>query len=349
MKIKEIEIKNFSSIKYLKFNPEDIVALIGRNNSGKSNVLKALQLFFEASTTLVNKESFFNLERNPIEIKITFYKLSDWEKEQFASWFYDEVLIVSRKIYYDADEKIKITNTGYKKIPSVSWLIETKINAANITTWWAVKDTLLVDGLNFGASLGAEKPAVGVWKEKAQSFIEENKTNLTLEYVAEDNPKGYPNVLKGALPEFIYVPSVRDISDEAKVSQSNPFGQLINSILEKLTDEFKIEVKTQLSTINTKLNREGGENRIAEITNVENKLNELMKEVLECDLEIQMPMPELREVFGDAKIYANDGIRTTIESKGQGLQRATIFTILRAYSEISNIKKQVKQMLFKGV
>lgn len=49
-----------------------------------------------------------------------------------------------------------------------------------------------------------------------------------------------------------------------------------------------------------------------------------------------MSLPNLETVFGGAKIYADDGIRTTIESKGHGLQRTMIFTILRAYAELSH-------------
>ena len=60
---------------------------------------------------------------------------------------------------------------------------------------------------------------------------------------------------------------------------------------------------------------------------------------MDCDIEIEMPMPELKEIFGAVKIYANDGERTTIEAKGHGLQRSMIFTILRAYAEFSHIKK----------
>lgn len=81
--------------------------------------------------------------------------------------------------------------------------------------------------------VGGTKPNVGTWKQKAKEFMEEYKYAIPFSLKEIENPKGYPGVLKGALPEFIYVPAVRDISDEAKVSRNNPFGQLINSILEK--------------------------------------------------------------------------------------------------------------------
>jgi Predicted ATP-dependent endonuclease of the OLD family len=60
---------------------------------------------------------------------------------------------------------------------------------------------------------------------------------------------------------------------------------------------------------------------------------------MDCDIEIEMATPQLREVFGAAKIYADDGIRTTIETKGHGMQRSMIFTILRAYAELSHVRK----------
>ena len=48
--IKQITIENFKSIKYANFkfkDNHDIVCLIGKNGSGKSNVFKAIKYFFD--------------------------------------------------------------------------------------------------------------------------------------------------------------------------------------------------------------------------------------------------------------------------------------------------------------
>lgn len=48
--IKQITIENFKSIKYANFkfkDNQDIVCLIGKNGSGKSNVFKAIKYFFD--------------------------------------------------------------------------------------------------------------------------------------------------------------------------------------------------------------------------------------------------------------------------------------------------------------
>ena len=64
-----------------------------------------------------------------------------------------------------------------------------------------------------------------------------------------------------------------------------------------------------------------------------------MSQLMECDIEIQINMPQLSAVLGAAKIYTDDGVRTTIEMKGHGMQRSMIFTILRAYSEMTHLRK----------
>ena len=67
MKIENIIIKNYRSLKSIEINPQGILALVGQNNSGKSNILKALQLFFESSTKYVDDECFYDHKTsNPV-------------------------------------------------------------------------------------------------------------------------------------------------------------------------------------------------------------------------------------------------------------------------------------------
>lgn len=42
LKITRVQIKNWRSIKYVDFNPEDICILVGANNAGKTNILSAI-------------------------------------------------------------------------------------------------------------------------------------------------------------------------------------------------------------------------------------------------------------------------------------------------------------------
>ena len=171
MKIQKIEIKNYCSLRNLTVYPEDILALVGRNNSGKSNLIKALELFFKAATRLVNDECFYNHKTEaPIEILITFEQLSDWEKKEFKAWMDENKLVVGREVVCTDTDSYTINNLAITKVPEPEWLREDIINGEKTIKWWSKKDELKITGLDFGVELGTTKPGVAKWKEAAEKF-----------------------------------------------------------------------------------------------------------------------------------------------------------------------------------
>jgi ABC-type dipeptide/oligopeptide/nickel transport system ATPase component len=303
MKLQKVEIINYRSLHNITIYPKDILALVGRNNSGKSNVIKALELFFEGTVKLVDGECFYNHKtKEPIEIVVTFEKLSDWEKGQFEPWMQGDKLIVGRKVVCTDTDSYNINTLAIVKVPESEWLRDDIISTEKIAEWWPKKDKLKIGDLDFGVELGTSKPKVGEWKEAAKKFLDEHRDKILYKEERRENPKGYPGVLKGALPEFIHVPAVKGISEETKVTQTSPFGQLINSVLQKISEEQKDAISRQLKEIERRFNRSGEAERITEVKDLEARLNRLISEIMDCDIEIEMAMPQLREVFGAAKV-----------------------------------------------
>lgn len=75
MAIKSIEISGYRSIAHLDLDSDSITALIGRNGSGKSNILSALNYFYRNLTGTYQEENIFdsaNSLRNEVSIKITY-------------------------------------------------------------------------------------------------------------------------------------------------------------------------------------------------------------------------------------------------------------------------------------
>lgn len=287
---------------------------------------------------MVTKDLFYMRDETlPIIITITFRDLTPWEKEKFSAWMCDNKLIVSREITL-SDDSPNINTYAFKKLPKDEWLQEEQINGNNITKWWEVKDTLEVNGLDFTALLGSSKPGVGQWKMKASEFLETHANKIPFEIVKIENPRGYDVILKGVLPEFIYIPAVRDVTDEAKVGKSNPFGQLINSIFDKISDDSKEDISTQLKNVESQLSS-SSDDSLEEINEIEGELNKIMSDFMDCKIDIRVPVPQLKDIFNKVEICADDGIRTNIDEKGHGMQRSMIFTILRAYAELSHRKK----------
>lgn len=61
--ITNIEIRNFRSVRSLSLSPGKLAVLVGKNDSGKSNILRALNLFFN-SQTMPNDDLNFEIDHN---------------------------------------------------------------------------------------------------------------------------------------------------------------------------------------------------------------------------------------------------------------------------------------------
>jgi len=101
MKMCQVHIKHFKSLEDVHLNCGNLISLIGENNSGKSNVIEALDLFFNPSIRKVTEESFYEKETSqPIEITIAFKDLNEWEAKYFSPWLCEHRLKVKRVIQW---------------------------------------------------------------------------------------------------------------------------------------------------------------------------------------------------------------------------------------------------------
>jgi len=349
MKLKWVHIKNYRSCKDVQINIGPIQALVGANNAGKSSIIRSLDFLFNPSTTKVDGETFWNGDTTlQIWVEAIFNELSEIEKEDDKLKPFlrpDNTFHIARTAIWKIEEseedgahqgegKPVISQHYCKPMPKFEWLQESQINGSNISEWWKNKSTLKVGDADFLSYIGTTKPGVGVWKEKAKEFVEQHLSGEDFEDVWNENPQGYAGVLKGTLPHFILVPAVRDITDEAKVTKTNPFGQLLYAVLKSVTVPQKIELETTLEGLRKRLNRVGGVGRLESIVKTEQNLNDVLKEYMACDLEIEFESPTVETLLTTPKLYADDGYRNMVINKGHGLQRAIIFSILRCYSEL---------------
>ncbi|MDE2927584.1 MAG: AAA family ATPase [Acidobacteriota bacterium] len=88
MRIAQLEIKNYRSIKHLSINCGDLVTLLGPNNHGKSNLLTALEFGLTTSAKPVELD-FFAGRAGP-------------KKGTVISWFFSALAV-------ELSEKLTIT------------------------------------------------------------------------------------------------------------------------------------------------------------------------------------------------------------------------------------------------
>lgn len=348
MNLRWVHINNFRSCKDVRIQLGLMHALVGANNAGKSTILRALDFLFNPSVSKIDKESFWNKDTSlEIWIEALFDNLTPEEQDKLQGYLRPDNnfhMARSAKIVNSPEEtehshlsdeiRILVGQHFCKPMPTFDWLNPSKINGATIEDWWNRKEELMANGVNFADLLGNSKPNVTTWKEKADEFSQQNLDDSDYQESWTANPKGYAGVLKGTLPHFLLVPAVRDVSDEAKGTKTNPFGRLLYAVMENVSETQKGTIGQSLEQMKLMLNKVGGATRLTSIVEMEGRLNEILKEYMECDLEIEFQTPTFEDILTTPKIFADDGFRNIVENKGHGLQRAIIFSIIRCYSEL---------------
>lgn len=352
MKLEHLLIRNFRSCRELELDLGPIHALVGANNAGKSTVLRAVEMLINPSKRRISEESFWGKQKeNEIRIEGIFGGLNEWEASQLAANLRaDGRLQLARVIKWteepsqggpdasDDEDDIGVTiDTMFcKQVPRPEWLRPGLATGGRIGEWWNSPDALVFNGHSFPDFVGRKKPLVGDWKVKVREFAQQFLAPSDYVEEWEANPQGYPGVLKGTLPFFVFIPAIRDIQEESKATKTSPFGRLLQAVLAAVPSERKTTVEQSLRDVAGTFNRSGGETRLNAVTAAEVKLNTYLRQVFSgCDLELEFQTPSFEELIISPKVFINDGFRGAVENKGHGVQRATIFAILQAYAALT--------------
>jgi len=121
MKIRKLTIENFRSLKHVTIPVDDLTILIGKNGTGKSAVLKAVDIFFTTNAKY-DEDDFY--DRNigaPIKITVTFELTNEKEIEEFGKYVLEDgekrYLKVMKKLEWPASRNNQKYYGFTKKIP----------------------------------------------------------------------------------------------------------------------------------------------------------------------------------------------------------------------------------------
>lgn len=128
MFISQLHIQNFRSIVDENFDIFPYTTLIGKNNSGKSNVMRALSLLLDGSPSSINSQDFYN-ENKDILIEATVKNVSNYlpligdkHRNKIESRTKDDTIVV-RRIGNSDDKKlgkIEIQDPETRKFSTVT-------------------------------------------------------------------------------------------------------------------------------------------------------------------------------------------------------------------------------------
>lgn len=359
MRISHIHIENFRGLKEIDLTPSQMNCLIGENNAGKSTALLAINLFLNG--TRISESDYYDKSKE-IFIDITFSdlnendlnKISDEENRSRIQNIIENNTIKFRRKY-----KLDFTSDllCYKKVPidtiyKANWIANELKGKKPAEIKALMRDTYQLPQA-IASSISTQTGA----KEKIEELISE-LTEDKFQYDWENLPTGFSNTVTPMFPEPIYIPAVKDFSDETKTKESTSFGKLIKILFKQIENspEF-LDIKNSFEKLNKMLNRqlikdENGiestlDERLPSLKLLETEIENIFQESFsQIKLELEIPNPEVKQIFNSTQILIDDGIKTTIDYKGDGVKRTLVFSILRTYVEKLNSDNQNTDYIF---
>ncbi len=343
MRLTQLDVTNYQALRDVTIPLSQFGCLIGENNSGKSSFLQALTLFF--SGTKLAASHYFDPSQS-IRIAVTFEDVGEADLALLAAGHRTRVagivkngrLVLVRM--YDPDGKSAfvyqalIPTEARFSADSIAELVKGQRPGQAFVNRVAEAFPELAAGLDAAMNQDAVKRMI---QELADSMPDEQKT-------AADQalPTGIDNGIEPMLPDVIYIPAVKNLADDIKTTESTPFGKILAILLQAVEPRLPA-VQQLFEQLNRNLNRvqepDGSivDGRLEEVRLIESTVEKYLRESFaEVSLRITIPPPELKTVFSSARISVDDGVDGLIDSKGDGLRRAIVFSILRSYVELKS-------------
>lgn len=340
------KIQNYRSLKDIEIPLSSFVCIVGENNCGKSSTLLALSLFISGSK--ISKNDFYDHSK-PITIEVEISEIDDNDLERIAESHRDRIkeLLIDNKLKlirrYETDLSNKLLVK--KLLPIDNRFHEDKINEIlKGQKRGAIEETMRLHLPEY------EDNFVGVvTQSKAKETVEQIIGTFSPEKLEEKEvtlPTGIPNSIKLLLPEPILIPAVKDINDDVKTKESATFGRLMGVLLGLIEDTEAFEdILDSFDKFRGFLNRvetEEGikDDRIEEVKYIEDVFQSYIQENFpKVKLELLIPPPELKKIFSGAEILIDDGVKSRVDYKGDGLKRAVTFALLRTFVQVNRNKK----------
>jgi len=348
MHISNIKIKNYRGIKSDELDTSIFTCVIGENNAGKSTILLATSLFFSGSS--LSKSDFFD-EEEPIEIELTFSGINDGDINRLSPDHRDRIKEI---IIEDKLTLTRFYNTDGKSDFLCSRLAPKEGKYGKDVVGAIMKGK---KGKEISQSVIEILPQ---HKEKFEGLTTQKDVFTKLDEVIAELPAdqkemklaplptGIENSVKILLPEPIYIAAVKDLKDDIKSKESATFGKLLSILMkflessehfEKITDSFD-DLHKLLNVVREA--EQITDNRIEKLQDIEKQIGSFLSENFpKSKIEIEIPKPELKQVFTNARLLIDDGVRDIIETKGDGIKRAVTFALLRTFVE--QLKEQRKE------
>lgn len=349
MKICHIIIENFRSLDYFDEEVGKHNIIVGKNNTGKSNLLWAIYYFYYPKNLSV--EDFIKRQddeeesEKKLQIKLTFDNLTDIEQNNNKMYFFDGKIKIRLEAWIDNDGKLNYEHHGYVKSYKPSYPsdfdedLKTLLENENPRRPDFDRDEELKNIMEeLVPKSRITKENMIIIKETYFSNHPEIEKDI-IEILSETNYQGF---VKANDPKIIgecyFIPAIKDPKEELQTTKTtSPINRMIRSILSDIKVE---DIKENFREIQKQVKKE----RQTNMSILRDKFNEEL-ELFNTSVDINLQDVEINEAFPlNIDILFNDGVPTPLNNKGTGLQRYVLFKFLKIKNEL-NLGQEISYIL----
>ena len=331
MKIQKVTIENFRSLKDVTIPMDGYTAFVGANGAGKSNILTALNVFFEGklpnNAALAADDFYKGKTDNPFEVSVTLCDLSKEAENEFKHYYPHETLIFSVLATHENNNDITLTYRGKREgIRNFEKYFDATQGKSKIYSELREQYPALPEARNDDS------------REKALYNFEADNPHLCKEIDRNAKAYGATGIITKIEKylKWIYVPAAKDIPSEQDETKNSYLEKLLALNLEQHSDfEKKIKnlnEKTKqdiltLADANMKL-----------LDDISKRLTHRLRQWAHPHTELNLEW-NTEAAFKDinsprAKLQAGEAGHTgLLDNFGHGLQRSILLALLQVYSE----------------
>lgn len=332
MILESIRVRNFRSILDETLYFESLTALVGSNGSGKSSFLRGLQLFYESSPR-IEIDDFYNRDTTAeIIITVTFRDLSPEAKTQFSSYMQGDKLTVERVFVWDNGKVTwkyygsTLQNPAFQEIRDALAIRDRGKSVRE--AYERVRTQADFGSLPPWSTLAAVPNNLKQWEAEHPDCCTRQRDDGQF-FGFKEVAQGY----LGRFTHFIFIPAVRDASDDSAEGRGSVLTELMDLVVRNALStnsdlaSFKREVQERYSEIIDPASR-------IELTSLADRMTRTLKTfVPDSDVRVDLqwlPSPEINIPLPQADVkIVEDGYSSVVSRTGHGLQRAFILTILQ--------------------
>lgn len=337
MQVKSVRIQNFRAFKEEHVNFESYTAFVGPNGAGKSTVLAALRVFFGDADGEDNPrkklcEQDFH-HRNvavPIEITVTFHKLSKAACTELADYVRGGELVVTTRVTWDDESKSASIVQFGNRLGITAFARYFEANA---------RKEKAAELQKIFTELRSEFPGLTAASTKAdmeaalQAFEADDANRSKCELIAsQDQFYGFAGTNKlSPFVQWFFVPAVKVASAEQIEKSSTVLGRLLDRTVRN-----KVDFTGQVKSLQARIQSEYGDivqsqqHVLRDIsTQLSNRLGEWGRPG--TIVELKWESPENAVKIGDPVAKASiseGGFVGDIARTGHGCQRSYLVALL---------------------